>query len=322
MEGNNVDWSKPPARERTIFVGGIPLASTVNGLKDYLTIFDNVEKIHLPRDPDSGQIRGYAKVVMASLEGVDRIISQPYHKIGGLKIGITKWTDQTTYLQKKDEEGERKVHVKIPDHTTEADLFGYFSWFGEIEHISVRTYPGTNIRRGFCYITFKNVMSARKVVQKGFHKTHKGTFICELSIRPTTQNKQNWTSDKRDKDIFQNAKENSGDSFENLNYPKPKLSDQGNSTKIQQIKMKEHKNVTPSNQSYSKPHTSQIVEYVPKGLRKEEFEGSGFQQNQKRPQLSTAHHKPTSVKYDGSSNALAAMNHNNNWNVSFRIRLE
>jgi RNA recognition motif-containing protein len=189
MDARGETTGTVPARDRVIFVGGIPLATTLQTLRSYLSTFDKVEKIQLPRHKDSGVLKGYAKAVLATSEGVNRIVSHPEHVIGGLKVGIMQWIDQRTYLRKKDDEGERKVHVRFTDVHTERNLLRYFRRYGKVEDISIRTYPGTNISRNFCYITFESLVAAQATIDESPHLVANAYVHCELSIRPIYKHK-------------------------------------------------------------------------------------------------------------------------------------
>lgn len=188
MDVRKYEGSGVAAKERTIFVGGIPLSSTLQQVKDYLSTFDKVQHIQLPRHRDSGILKGYAKAVLATSEGVQRVVSLPFHRIGGLKVGIMQWTNKHSYLKKKDQEGERKVHVRITYAHREKDLLRYFRTYGEVEDLSIRTYPGTTISRNFCYVTFESVEGAKLVLKNSPHLISNDYVYCELSIRPINKN--------------------------------------------------------------------------------------------------------------------------------------
>lgn len=53
-----------------------------------------------------------------------------------------QWVDQGSYFHKKDQEGERKVHVRISNFLREKNLLTYFTAYGAVQDISIRTYLG------------------------------------------------------------------------------------------------------------------------------------------------------------------------------------
>ena len=77
MDFRNLVLWKTRAKEKIIFIGGIPLSNTLDYLKAYLSTFDKVEKIRIPRKKDTGELKGYAKAVLATKEGVDLIMNYP-----------------------------------------------------------------------------------------------------------------------------------------------------------------------------------------------------------------------------------------------------
>lgn len=191
-----MDAKNETNKERTIFVGGIPLSTTLQQLKDYLSAFDKVLNVQMPRHKDSDVLKGYAKAVLATSEGIRRIVSHPSHRIGGLKVGIMQWTNKKSYLMKKDQEGERKVHARYSNDLSEASLLKYFRGYGRVEDISIRTFPGTNISRNFCYITFASLESTENVLQDSPHLIANEYVHCELSIRPINKNKYEDTNSR------------------------------------------------------------------------------------------------------------------------------
>ena len=100
-----------------------------------------------------------------------------------------QWVDQWSYLHKKDQEGERKVHVSIFNFLREKDLLRYFTTYGAVQDISIKTYPGTNISRNFCYITFESFNVAEQVINYSPHLVANEFVHCQLSIRPIKQSK-------------------------------------------------------------------------------------------------------------------------------------
>lgn len=174
---------------RTIFLGGIPLVSTPDLLRRYLSTFDRVEHLDMPRYPDSGILKGYAKAVLASREGVDRVVSQNPHPIGGLEVGILRWQNPQSYLNRKNQENKRKVYVRISHDLDQDTLFHHFSRIAEVEEVSIKTQPITNQRRNFCYILFKTREGASEAIRLNPHLVNHTALVCEPSIRPDQASK-------------------------------------------------------------------------------------------------------------------------------------
>ena len=187
----NLNRQKASVTSRTVFIGGIPLISTYKDLHDYISKFAKVERLHLPKNQTTGVLNGYARAVLENLDEVNNIVNFSPHVIGGLEVGIMKWQNQSSYLNKKDADRERKVHVKIPSNFKEAIIYEYFSQFGPIRDISIKTYPMTNIRRNFCYITFEESRHSKLVVDMSPHTICNEIITCQMSIRPHLKNKGN-----------------------------------------------------------------------------------------------------------------------------------
>jgi hypothetical protein len=188
----NSDLNQPTISKtsRTIFVGGIPIDSTVRSIASYLSQFDAVEKIQVPKDPSTGILKGYAKAVLASTEGVKFITSQPSHFIGGLKVGILKWQNQSSYLNRKDRLTERKVHIRVPPGISKHILYEYFSCFGKVDDVVLKIHPFTKEQRNFCYVIFDSMLAAQEVVDNSPHNVLHFKLHCSISRNQQRQIKE------------------------------------------------------------------------------------------------------------------------------------
>ena len=173
--------TKEDAIRRTIFIGGIPLQTTHKQILSYLANYDFIENIKLPKDYSTGKIKGFAKVVLGSTKGVERVLAEDDHFIGGLKVGISRWRDSLEYLNNKEDQGKRKIFVKYPPGLSPDTLRKYFYQFGELQEIDHKRDPETNKDRYFCYILFDSLESVQAVLEKGEHWVGKNLVICELS---------------------------------------------------------------------------------------------------------------------------------------------
>lgn len=169
---------------RTVFVGGIPLDIRVKELMAYLSEFDAVVKLQLPKDPNTGALKGYAKAIFATTAGVERITSQAHHELKGLKIGILRWQNQATYTTLRDQLIERKVHIRLPAEITAEKLSNYFRKFPGLEEVILKKHPVTKKPRNFCYIVFRTKEDARTVVNEGPHYVEGILLQCSISRQP------------------------------------------------------------------------------------------------------------------------------------------
>ena len=173
-----------PRSSRTVFVGGIPLDIRVKELQEYLSTFDTVVKLQLPKNRKTGALKGYAKAIFASVAGVERAVAKQSHSLKNLKIGIFKWQDQETYMSKRDELIERKVHVRLPGEVTADQLHAYFSRYPGLEDIIMKRHPVTKRPRNFCYIVYTTKEEAQSVVDQSPHTVNNLQLQCSISVLP------------------------------------------------------------------------------------------------------------------------------------------
>ena len=146
---------------RSIFIGGIPLTSTKQLILSFLSRYDSVEHLYMPRDQATGQLKGYARAVLRSAQGVQDIIDSQPHLIGDLTVGVSRWKNQSEYLSNKDQLKNTKVYVKFPACLIRADLFEYFTFnYGRVVEVDIKTDPFTKRFRNFCYVVFESEESA------------------------------------------------------------------------------------------------------------------------------------------------------------------
>lgn len=60
----------------SIYIGNLPYEVTSEDLNDVFSEYGTVKRVSLPMDPDSGQIRGFAFVDLASSADEDRAIDE------------------------------------------------------------------------------------------------------------------------------------------------------------------------------------------------------------------------------------------------------
>lgn len=171
---------------RTLFIGGIPLKSTPTDIEEYLTKFDDVESVVLPPDKRTGLLKGYAKAVLQSVAGVERIISHGEHSIGGLVIGVSRWTSTDEYLVRKKDISSRKVYVKFKARIGVEAILKYFEKYGNVEQFDVKRNPLNGRFRDFGYITYQHAKSANAAIKDHIHIVNGEKVKCELS-KPTTK---------------------------------------------------------------------------------------------------------------------------------------
>lgn len=178
------------SQSRTIFIGGIPLSSSEELITDYLAQFCTVESVLIPRDLISGKPKGFAKAVLMSSKGVERILSISHHVIDGLPVGISLWKDTSDLFKEKERTENKKLYVKYQPETPTLAIQEYFSRYGPIKAIEHKRDINTNVNRYFCYITYETMDSALAALHRRVHRVKGTLVVCELS-KPPHNSKQN-----------------------------------------------------------------------------------------------------------------------------------
>ncbi|MFT7796262.1 heterogeneous nuclear ribonucleoprotein A/B isoform X2 [Arapaima gigas] len=125
-------------------------------------------------DPNTGRSRGFGFILFKDAASVDKASEQKEHRLDGRQIDPKK-----AMAMKK--EPVKKIFVGgLNPETTEEKIREYFGTFGEIEAIELPTDPKTNKRRGFVFITFKEEMPVKKVLEKKYHNVSGSK--CEIKI--------------------------------------------------------------------------------------------------------------------------------------------
>ena len=167
--------------QRTVFLGGIPLDSTKSELLAFLTNFDDVEYLEIAKEKSNTSCKGFAKAVLRTDPGVQRLLASHTHFIRGLEIGVRRWSKKSDYLREKDEVSRRKLFVKYHPSYTRDDLMLHFSMFGHLESIDIKTDPWTNKPRHFAYIIFKTEEEARTASVNSVIQDKSQYIHCELT---------------------------------------------------------------------------------------------------------------------------------------------
>lgn len=167
-----------------IFIGGIPLETTMEQMYEYLEKFDEVVLLQMPVDKETNRIKGYAKAILKTEEGTQRIVNYKPHKIHGLEFGISSWVDKDNYLKKKDRICSRKAFIKFHYKLKADDIRNYMSGFGEIENLELKVDHYTKKPRYFGYVTYVDQKSAEAAVFQTNHIIN-GRWLTTESSKPT-----------------------------------------------------------------------------------------------------------------------------------------
>ena len=180
-QGKSSKSEKSGHKNRTIFLGGIPLDTNKQELREFIQQYDQVDFIELAKDQSRKACKGFAKAVLRTEKGIQRLLSAGPHTIRGLTIGIKKWSRKADYLREKDEVSKRKLYVRYHPSYSREDLVLHFSLFGQIESIDIKTDPWTNKPRNFAYIIFQTEDQAVHASKNCIVADKSQYIYCELT---------------------------------------------------------------------------------------------------------------------------------------------
>ena len=150
---------------RKLFIGGLNLDTTEEGLKDYFSRWGETVDVVVMRFPDTRRSRGFGFVTYESVESVDAVLEAKPHILDGKEIepkrAIAK--EETAQSSKAEETGNSlKIFVGgLASATTEDDVRDCFTKFceeaghGKVEEVLIMRDRENNDRlRGFCFVMF------------------------------------------------------------------------------------------------------------------------------------------------------------------------
>ncbi|XP_033212796.1 RNA-binding protein squid-like isoform X6 [Belonocnema kinseyi] len=130
--------------DRKLFVGALSWETTDKELREYFSKFGDIESINVKTDPNTGRSRGFAFIVFAKAESLDKIMSAGDHVINGKKVD-----------PKKAKARHGKIFVGgLSTELSDDDIKTFFGQFGNIVEVEMPFDKTKNQRKGFCFITF------------------------------------------------------------------------------------------------------------------------------------------------------------------------
>lgn len=148
----------PKNTERhTIYVGNLPFSSSVQEVRDLFAEHVDVRYVNLPKNQETGKIKGFAFVDVGTDEEVPKAVSAlDGIELEGRPLRISRSLPKSKIRStKKTFDGSKKLYIgNIPFTSTDDDLREYFSEFGEVTDIflPVNKYGEP---RGFAFISVK-----------------------------------------------------------------------------------------------------------------------------------------------------------------------
>lgn len=132
--------------DRKLFVGGLSWETTDKELREHFGTYGDIESINVKTDPNTGRSRGFAFIVFAKSESLDKIMAAGDHVINNKKVD-----------PKKAKARHGKIFVGgLSTELSDEDIKNFFSQFGTIVDVEMPFDKIKNQRKAFCFITFES----------------------------------------------------------------------------------------------------------------------------------------------------------------------
>jgi len=146
--------SQESQEDRKLFVGGLSWETT-DKLRDHFSQFGDIESINVKTDPTTGRSRGFAFIVFAKAESLDKAMAHGDHIINGKKVD-----------PKKAKARHGKIFVGgLSTELSDDDIKNFFAQFGNIVEVQMPFDKQKNQRKGFCFITFESEQVANELLK-------------------------------------------------------------------------------------------------------------------------------------------------------------
>lgn len=140
----------------TLYVGNLPYGMSLEEVRSMFTEHVPVQYISLPRNEETGEIKGFAFVDVESADDIAKAVDA----LNGVQVGdrplrVSKVLEKNQVRSKKQSQRDDKNKLfvgNVPFKATPADLREVFSQFGEIVDVFI---PRDSIGepRGFAFVT-------------------------------------------------------------------------------------------------------------------------------------------------------------------------
>lgn len=153
--GDATENGQESQEDRKLFVGGLSWETTDKELRDHFSTFGDIESINVKTDPTTGRSRGFAFIVFAKAESLDKVMSHGDHIINNKKVD-----------PKKAKARHGKIFVGgLSTELSDDDIKTFFSQFGTIVEVEMPFDKTKNQRKGFCFITFESEQVANELLK-------------------------------------------------------------------------------------------------------------------------------------------------------------
>ncbi|XP_075148202.1 RNA-binding protein squid isoform X1 [Haematobia irritans] len=142
--GTNGNESNARDDDRKLFVGGLSWETSEKELREHFSKFGEIESINVKTDPQTGRSRGFAFIVFATTDAIDKVNEAGEHVINNKKVD-----------PKKAKARHGKIFVGgLTTEISDDEIKTYFGQFGNIVDVEMPFDKQKSQRKGFCFITF------------------------------------------------------------------------------------------------------------------------------------------------------------------------
>jgi nucleolin len=164
-----------------IFVSGIPYEANVAMIKEYFnqgenkSLSDKIIEVKLPLYQDSGKCRGFAHVEFRDQNSYDEGLKLSGKNLGSRYLELKPAAGRQSIATMDDSrkiadampEDCKVIYVKnLPYEMKEDDIGDRFRPFGEILEVRIGKNWTSGLSKGFCYIIYKEHISAKAALIK------------------------------------------------------------------------------------------------------------------------------------------------------------
>jgi len=141
-----------------LFVGGLSKETTNATLSDYMSYFGELVEVEVKINSSTGESRGFAFVEFVDPLSCELAVGEPEHIVDGEAIKVRM-------SQKGKANEDSKIFVgNLETSTTTEVLREYFSYYGDLTEVEVKTHADSGRSRGFGFATFVDPVSVELVL--------------------------------------------------------------------------------------------------------------------------------------------------------------
>lgn len=169
----SVDNERSNQVDRTVFVEGIPYTAKPDDVREFFRQhgLEDIEDVRLPVWQDTGRLRGFGHVVFESLASKDKALelSGKYLQNRYLSISGANKPKEMKFEATSSEPSKKIMLKNLSYEASEHDIQAVLEKYGRIVEGGVRVVRhsvGERRSKGFAYVEFESIDSAKKAMQQ------------------------------------------------------------------------------------------------------------------------------------------------------------